>query len=60
MVDEEALHIRERELTAWASSSRIDDVERSTTEGADIAVYTTDGVFNTHEASSGKPKPPAC
>ena len=59
LVYEEALPIRARELTTWASSSRLDDVERSTTEGADISIDTTDGVFTNDEASSEKPKPPA-
>ena len=41
-------------LAAGGSSSRLDDVERSTTEGADIATNTTDG------ADSGKLDLPAC
>ena len=36
--------MRARELAAGACSSRLVDIERSTTEGEDIVVYTTEGI----------------
>ena len=60
MVDEEAWKIRARELDAKESSSMIEDVDRSTTEGADIATDTTDGVPTTNGAGSGQPDPRSC
>ena len=59
MVDEEAWQIRARELDVEVSSSRLDDVERSTTEGPDIAADTTDGVPTTDGAGTAKLDPPA-
>ena len=59
LLDEEARQMKARELAARASSSKLDDVERSTTEGADIAEDTTDGVPTTDGAGSGKTDPPA-
>ena len=37
MIDEENRQMRDGELGAATSSSRLEDVERSTTEGAEIA-----------------------
>ena len=54
MVDEEAPQMRARVLAAGVSISRLEDVERSTTEGADTSFGTTEG------ADSSKPNPPAC
>ena len=45
--------MRARELAAGASSSRLDDVERSTTKGANIASYTTYGSLLLMERVSG-------
>ena len=44
MVDEETRQMKARELAAGTSSSRVEVVERRTTEGADTAVGTTEGV----------------
>ena len=44
-------------LAVGASSSRYADVERSTTEGSDIVVRTTDGDPTTNGAGSEKPDP---
>ena len=44
LVDEESRQMRACEFAAVASSSKLEDVERSTTEGADIAVDTIDDV----------------
>ena len=41
LVDEEDWQMRSRELASGASSFRLETVERSTTEGADIATDTT-------------------
>lgn len=48
-----------RELASRASSFGMKAIERSTTEGADTAVGTTEGV-PTDSAGFGKPDPPAC
>lgn len=47
-------------MAAGASSSRFVFVERSTTEGSEIAADTIDGVPTTEIAGSGKPDPPVC
>ncbi|XP_027771477.1 uncharacterized protein LOC114076530 [Solanum pennellii] len=52
LMDEEAQRMRDHELAAMASSSRIFDVERSTTEGVDIAEDTNDGVPTTEGVGS--------
>lgn len=44
LVDEEALQMRNHEIDVGASSSMLDNLERSTIEGADIVVDTTEGV----------------
>lgn len=49
-----------RELGAGASSSRIETIEGSTTEGAKIDVGIAEGFPTTEVAGSGKPDPPAC
>ena len=59
LIDEESRQIRPHELDASESSSRMDVFERITTEGADTAVGTIDGV-HIEGAGSGKPDPPAC
>ena len=60
LIDEEAQQMRARELAVGVSSSKLKDVDRSTTEGIDIFVGTTDGGPTTKEASFGKPNPLAC
>ena len=60
LVDEEARQMRALELASGACSSRFDDVKRRTTEGADIAADTTDGVPTTDGAGFVKPDPPTC
>ncbi|XP_027768212.1 uncharacterized protein LOC114074437 [Solanum pennellii] len=60
LLDEESRQIRARELPAGASSSRFEDVERSTIEGAYISVGTTDGGPTIEGAGSEKPDPLAC
>lgn len=52
LLDEEARQMRPHGLAAGASNSRLEVAERSTTEGAEIAVDTTD------EVGSEKPHPP--
>ena len=52
--------MRACELAVEASNSRIDDVYRITTEGADIDVDTIDDVHTSDGAGSGKLDPPAC
>ena len=60
LVDEKARQMRARELDAGASSSRLDDVDKRTTEGADIVEDTTDGVPINDGAGSGESDPLAC
>ena len=52
--------MRERELAGGACSSRLDDVERRSTEGASIAAETTYGVPTTDGVGYGKPDLPTC
>ena len=47
-------------MAAGASSSRIVNVERSTTEGVVIIADTTDGSLTTKGEGYGKLDPPAC
>ena len=49
-----------REVSVGACSSRLDDVERSTIEGADITTDTTYGVPTTNGAGFGKLDPTTC
>ena len=56
---EEARQMRAHELAAGASSSRIVDVERKTTDGDAIAADTTVGVPTPEGAGSEKQNPPA-
>ena len=49
-----------REFAVEASSSRLEIVERSTTEGADTAVGTTTNAPNTEFGGSRKLNPVAC
>ena len=58
-MDEEAWQIKANELVVEASSSRIVDVERSTSEGDFIGANTTDGVRTSEGAGSEKQNPPA-
>ena len=60
LFDEDARPMRSPELAAKVSRLRFADIERSTTEGADIAVDTTDGDPTTEGAGSGKSDPTAC
>ena len=60
LIDEEAQQKRAQEVAVGASSSRIADVERSTTEGTIIAAYTTDGVLTTGTTGFEKLDPPSC
>ena len=59
LVDEEARHIRARKLAVGASSSRLDDVERSTIDGPNIVADTTDGVPAIDGAGTAELDPPA-
>ena len=59
LLDEEARQMRARELDAGASSSRVEVVEKSATEGADTVVGTTEGV-PTEGADSGISYPASC
>ena len=52
--------MRARELDAMESRSRLETVERITTEGAVIAADTTDGVPTTDGAVSGQRDPLSC
>ena len=52
--------MRARELASGASSSRPEDVERSTSCGAEIIVVSTERVPTTEVAGSRKSYPPAC
>ena len=47
-------------MVVGASSSKIDDVEMSTSDGVVIAADTTDGVPTTEGAGSGKSDPSSC
>ena len=47
-------------MAIGASSSRLEVVKRSTTEGAEIVVGTTKGVPTTEIAGSRKPDPSSC
>ena len=60
LLDEEARQMRAHELAAGPSSSRFEAAEKSTTEGADIATDTTNGVPTTHGGGSRKLDPLAC
>ena len=53
-MNEEARQMRAHKLAVGASSSRIVDVERSTTVGVVIAADTTDDVFTPEGAVRGK------
>lgn len=59
MLDEGARQMRASELDARVSTSRLEDVERTTNEGADLDVGTTDCGPN-EGAGFQKPNPPAC
>lgn len=58
-MDEEARQMMAHELAVGESSSKIVDVERSTTEANDIVEYTTDGVPTTEGVIFGKLDPTA-
>ena len=60
LINEEAQQMRARELAIGASSSKLEDVEKSTTEGAYIFVGTTDGGPTTEGVVSWKLDPPSC
>ena len=60
LINEEARQLRVFEVAAGASSSRVAEAERSTTDGADIAEDTTDGVPTLAGVSFEKPDPLAC
>ena len=60
LIDEETHHIWARELSVWASRSRPETSERSTTDGEEIVVGTTEGGPTTHVVVSGKPNPHTC
>ncbi|XP_025884999.2 uncharacterized protein [Solanum lycopersicum] len=59
LADEEARYMKARELVAGVSISRLEDVDRSTTEGANVVADTTEGVLTTDGLGSGQPDPPA-
>ena len=52
--------MRARELEVEASSSKTEDIERSTTEGAEIVVGITEGVPSKEVTGSVKSNMPAC
>ena len=60
LIDKEACQLRGIEVAAGASSSRVAEAERSTTDGTVIAEDTIDCVPTLEGAGSGKPDPPAC
>ena len=53
LIDVEARQLRAIELAAGASSSRVAEAEKNTTNGAIIAEETTDGVPNSERVGSG-------
>ncbi|TMX03693.1 hypothetical protein EJD97_014822 [Solanum chilense] len=60
LIDKEARQLRDIELDAGASSSRVVEAVRSTTDGDVIAEDTTDGVPTSKGAGSGKSDLPTC
>lgn len=60
MENEEACHIREREIVVGASSSILVTGERKTTDGAEIDVGTIECDPSTCVAGLRKPDPPTC
>lgn len=52
--------MRARQVLTGASSSRLKTSERSTTDGEEIVVGTTEGGPTTHVVVSGKPNPHTC
>ena len=60
LIDEETLLMRAREIVVRASSSRPETSERSTTDGVDIYVGTTEGDPSTNIAGYGKSDLPTC
>lgn len=60
LLDEEARKMRDHELADVAFRSRLEDTQRSTSDGVDIAMDTTDGVPTTYGAGSWKPNLRAC
>ena len=60
LADAEAHQIRASQIAAGASSSRIVETARGTTDGAGVAEDTTEGVQITEDVGSGEPDPPAC
>ena len=59
-IDEEARQLRDIEFIARASSSRVYEAERGTTNGGAVAKDTTEDVPTIEGASSGQPDPPSC
>ena len=60
LIYEEARQMRDQEVATGASSSRINDVEKSTTKGDDYFADTTNGVPTTEGAGFGKSDQPSC
>ena len=60
LIDEEALQLRVIEMAAGASSSRVAEANRSTTDGAVIVEDTIDDVPTLEGAGSRKTDPPSC
>ena len=52
--------MRDIEFATGASSSRVVEAERSTTNGAVVAEETNEGVLTTEGAGFGQSDPPAC
>ena len=59
MIDKETCHLRARELDAGASSSKLEASERSTIEGTEIVVGTTEDFPTIEVTGSRKSDPPA-
>lgn len=59
LVDEETRQMRACDLAAGSSSSKFVDIERTTSEAANIDVDTTDGFTTIDGVGSEKPDPPS-
>ena len=60
LIDEETRHMRAQEIFAGESSSIPETSERSTTDGAEIALGTTEGGPTTNVAGFENPDSPTC
>ncbi|TMX05220.1 hypothetical protein EJD97_000903, partial [Solanum chilense] len=60
LIDKDTRLMRDREIVVGVSSSRPDDCERITIDGAKVDVGTTKGGLTSDVAGSKKPDPPTC